>query len=454
MGRNKCCDFLSRTGLGLFLVWGCAAIVFLAVIAAEPFLGKAQNVVSIAALAILAVATLWYVAAFVVSLMKRQWMKASIMFFMGGVGAAMLAVGSGLAVAFNFWASAATWKHEDETPRQGGVPGENGETAFSVEYINAHPFLAEYDKTIVFKSGKRIGVWIDTGGAGPFAVYRLPTGEYYLVDGLEHDFIRSDYRVNVTNETVEMMCDETWVNIPEGALKVDSRANDSITAKTADGEKRADGGAPVGDFLKGRSYLGLLYPSGRFEPGEGDPFADIIEPKWKTVKLDGGEVPFSLECKRWEGAHYYRLLFASGARIALGSERCISEAGYSLYALKDGRYHLFNAGQKDVSWREEWRIDVAGETVEVMFKDHWGKYGDLWVKIPPGATSGSGGFSISGGENGKPLSVSIEVNTENGKVEGHDFVSVGDSLSNAKFIGTFQSPDDDPRSKGRKRERK
>ena len=326
--------------------------------------------------------------------------------------------------------------------------------AFSVEYKPAHPFLAEYDKCVVFPSGKRIGVWMDTGGAGPFAVYRLPTGEYYLVDGLEHDFIRNDYRVNVTNETVEIMCDEIWVKIPEGTLKVDGRANDSISVKTADGEKWADGGMPVGDSLKGRVYVGLLYPSGRFEPGEGDPFADIIEPKWKTVKLDGGEVSFSLECKRWKCSHYYRLVFASGARIALGSDGCISEVGYSLCVLKDGRYHLFNAGQKDLSWRKEWRIDAVGESVEVMYKDHWGKYGDLWVKIPSGATSANGGIGISGGENGKPLSISIKVDTEEGKVTGHDFEPVGETLSNEKFIGTFHLPDDDLRSKSRKRKRR
>ncbi len=89
----------------------------------------------------------------------------------------MLAVGFGLATAFNFWVGAATWKQEDEKPRMAGVPGEDGKTAFSVEYINAHPFLAEYDKTIVFKSGKRIGVGMDTGGAGAFAGYRLGSGE-------------------------------------------------------------------------------------------------------------------------------------------------------------------------------------------------------------------------------------------------------------------------------------
>lgn len=94
------------------------------------------------------------------------------------------------------------------------------------------------------------------------------------------------------------------------------------------------------------------------------------------------------------------------------------EVGYSLYVLKDGRYHLF-AGQKEVPWRRECRIDVAGETVEAMYKDHWGKYGDLWVKMPPDATSADGGgIGISGGENGKPLSITINADTEGEKVTG------------------------------------
>lgn len=129
------------------------------------------------------------------------------------------------------------------------------------------------------------------------------------------------------------------------------------------------------------------------------------------------------------------------------------EVGYSLYVLKDGRYHLF-AGQKEVPWRRECRIDVAGETVEAMYKDHWGKYGDLRVKMPLGATSADGGgIGISGGENGKPLSITINADTEGEKVTGHDFEPVGDSLSNAKFIGTFHAPSDDPQLIRRKRER-
>lgn len=461
MDMNRIREFLSRTGLGSFLVWVCAAVLFLVAVAVPPFLGKANVAVGVAAVAVgvaatvfLAATSIWYAVMLFVTLAKRQWKKSAIMFVSGCVGACLLAVGFGFAVMHNFRSAVENWEKGKEKPRLADVPGEDGKTAFSVEYVNAHPFLAEYDKTIVFKSGKRIGVWMDTGGAGPFAVYSLPTGEYYLVDGLEHDFIRNDYRVNVTNETVEMMCDETWVNIPDKTLKVDGRSSDSISIKTESGEQDVSGGTPVGDSLKSRSYIGLLHPSGRFESGEGDPFSDIIEPKWEIIKLDGGEVPFSLECKRWKGSHCYRLAFASGARIALGSENCIGEGGYSLYALEDGRYHLFTAGQEDILWRNEWRIDATEESVEVMFKDHWNKYGNLWVKIPRGATSANSGIGISGGEDGKPLSVSIDVNTEGGKVTGHDFTPVGETLANEKFLGTFHPPDDNPRSKSHKRERK
>ena len=113
MDKKKMRDFLSRTGLGLFLVWGCAAAVFLVIVSAAPFLGGVRNIVGPASLAILAVMTLWYVVDLIASLVRRRWKKAAIMFVMGGVGAAMLVVGLGLAVGFNVWVSAETWKQED-----------------------------------------------------------------------------------------------------------------------------------------------------------------------------------------------------------------------------------------------------------------------------------------------------------------------------------------------------
>jgi hypothetical protein len=450
---KKFVRFALKTAFGPFVIWCGTALLLFAAYAFSPVLGAFGITMAKMMFVMLLVAAVVNVAAIVISLVERQSGR--------GLAQLLLALAGLLLFFFGFlfsFVAQGVVAHATSSGcaevRSASVTNGTTKLEFAVEYKPAHPFLAEYDKCVVFPSGKRIGVRMDTGGAGAFAVYRLPTGEYYLVDGLEHDFIRNDYRVNTTNETVEIMCDGVWVNVPDKTLKVDGRSNDSISIKTKYGEKHVEGRTPVGDSLKGRVYVGLLYPSGKFEPGTGDPFADIIDPKWNPIKLDGGEVPFSLECRRWKGSHYYRLVFASGTRIALDSTICTGEGGYSLYAIEDGRYHLFEARQKDISWRKEWRIDAKTEAIEVMYKARWNNYGDFWVKIPKGATSANVSIGISGGENGKPLSISIDVNTENGKVTGHDFVPVGDSLSNSKFIGTFQPPDDDPRHKRRRRERK
>ena len=451
---KKFVRFALKTAFGPFVIWCGTALLLFAAYAFSPVLGAFGITMAKMMFVMLLVAAVVNVAAIVISLVEHQSGRGLAQLLLALAGLPIFFFGLLFSFVTEGVIAHATSSGYAEV-QSASVTNETAALEFAVEYRPAHPFLAEYDKCVVFPSGKRIGVWMDTGGAGAFAVYRLPTGEYYLVDGLEHDFIRNDYRVNTTNETVEMMCDETWVKIPDKTLKVDGSSSDSIFVKTEDGEKSVNGGTPVGDSLKGRVYVGLLYPKGDFEPGTGDPFADIIEPKWKPVKLDGGEVPFTLECKRWKGSHHYRLAFASGARIVLGSNSCTGEGGYSLYALEDGHYHLFEAQEKkNISRRKEWRIDAAGETVEVMFKDYFGRYADMWVKIPTGAIDAYGSIGVSGGENGKPPSVSIDVKTESGKVTSHDSIPVGDSLSNAKFIGTFLPPDDAPRSKSRKRGRK
>jgi len=448
---QKVVRFVYETAYGPFVAWCFSALLLFAVYAISPPLGRFGTAMVNMMVIVQVITAIVNITALFKSLVEHQHGRALGQFFLGLAGLFLFGYGLAFAFVVHGVVAHATSSGYAEV-RSANMTNETATLEFAVEYRPAHPFLAEYDKCVVFPSGKRIGVCMDTGGAGAFAVYRLPTGEYYLVDGLEHDFIRNDYRVNTTNETVEMMCDETWVKIPDDSLGVtsggvstyNSEKHVGITVKTEDGEKSVDDGTPLGDSLKGRVYVGLLYPRGKFEPGDGDPFADIIEPKWNPVKLDGGAVPFTLECKRLKGAHHYRLAFASGARLALDSTSCIGEGGYSLCALEDGRYHLFEAQKKDVLWRNEWRIDAAGEAVEVMFKDHWGKHGDLWVKIPNGATSANGSIGVSGGENGKPICVSIDVNTESGKVTGHDFIPVGDSLSGAKFIGTFLPPDNSP----------
>ncbi len=283
MNKKKIARFVFETAYGPFVAWCCTALLLFAAYAISPPLGTfGTAIVNMMFVVQLLAAIAWLIALFI-SFNEREWRRALGQFLLGIAGLFLFGFGLTFAFVAHGVVAHATSSGYAEV-RSASVTNETSSLEFAVEYRPAHPFLAEYDKTIVFKSSKRIGVWMDSGGAGPFAVYRLPTGEYYLVDGLDHDFIRNDYRVNVTNETVETMCDETWVKIPEGTIKVVSGGNDSISVETADGEERADGGTPVGDSLKSRSYIGLLYPSGRFEPGEGDPFADIIEQKWKKVK--------------------------------------------------------------------------------------------------------------------------------------------------------------------------
>lgn len=276
MCKTKTRIVFPNTALGLFFLWGCFAASFLAVLAMKPMLGTAGVILTALAEHGLVIATLIYGVLLIVSLVKKEWRKAIAMFGLGVLGAILLFIGTGFAMAINFAIRTAAWDATAEEPRLVELPNAAGAPLFSVEYKNVHPFLAEYDKTIVFSSGKRIGVWRDTGGAGAFAVYQLPSGDYYLVDGLDTDFIRNDYCINVTQETVEILCGQTWLPLPDNALWVTMKSNDFVVAETADGDVTVESGRPVGDSLKGRRYLGLISPQGSFVPGEGDPFAEII----------------------------------------------------------------------------------------------------------------------------------------------------------------------------------
>jgi hypothetical protein len=281
---RKIARFTLKTAFGPFVAWCCTSLLLFAAYALSPPLGKFGTVLVYMMFVVQVVAALVGVAAFIMSLAERQYGRAIWQFFLGLAGLFLVFWGLVFAFVARGVVAHATSSGYGEV-RNASVTNETSKLEFAVEYQPTHPFLAEYNKCIVFPSGKRISVCMDTGGAGAFAVYRLPTGEYYLVDGLEHDFIRNDYRVNATNETVEMMCDEVWVKIPDGSLEVtgggvstcNGEKHVGITVKTANGEESVDGGTPVGDSLKGRVYVGLLYPSGSFEPGEGDPFANIIQ---------------------------------------------------------------------------------------------------------------------------------------------------------------------------------
>ena len=293
---NWLIKFEFGTTLGPFAVWGVASVLFCGCIVLQAMEWMRPVIVC--------VRLLWFGAslgvfvAFVNALVEKRFGTAVLQFFLG------LLCLFGFAVCFVF-ANMAGWStaHRISTGPNGWAASEMTEQIpFSVEYKPAHPFLAEYDKRIVFRSGKRFGVWKDTGGGGPFAVYALGAGEYYLADGVDCDFMRNDYRVNVSNETVEINVDGVWLKIPDGTESIIGQGSDySLTVKTATGEEKtvmALDGKPLRRTLDGRKFLGFICPNGKFEASTDDPFAGEEgrrrmghEIDWKPCKL-GDEVPF------------------------------------------------------------------------------------------------------------------------------------------------------------------
>ncbi len=77
------------------------------------------------------------------------------------------------------------------------------EVPFSIGFKDAHPFLAEYHRSIAFKSGKRLDIDMDTGGGRDFAVYEIGDGRYCIVDCFDYADLRGTYIINPESETVE-----------------------------------------------------------------------------------------------------------------------------------------------------------------------------------------------------------------------------------------------------------
>ena len=296
---------------------------------------------------------------------------------------------------------------------------------FSVAFKPAHPFLAEYDRWIDFPSGKRIGIWMDTGGAGPFAVYRLASGAYYLIDGLKFEYIRSEYRVDPAAETVEIMNGTRWIAIPDGASAVVGHSSDSIIVKTKHGETTVGGGVPVGDSLAGRTYLGLAKPDGRFEPGTGDPYAAQVDPPWTVVALPGS-VPFRLEFfdHRQKGA---RVVFPDGKTRILSP--LFRTEVFELHALDGGAFLLVDPSE--VEWNfAKYRVDPGNETLEVL-------HADAWFEIPEEAT-GISGFSKTRGTPGTPRRAVMTIETADGKKDVERSTPAGNPPERTTFLGTIR----------------
>ena len=144
---------------------------------------------------------------------------------------------------------------------------------FAVEYKRAKTFCAEYDKRLLFKSGKRIGLLIDTCGYGPFMVYRLKDGNYCLVDGYGLVDNQRRLRVNVENETVELEFGGRWYAIPEkGYVRGWGGSDDYFSFDMySGGDLNGEGwcvsvkGTPVDSSLDGMELIGELNTRGKFK---------------------------------------------------------------------------------------------------------------------------------------------------------------------------------------------
>ncbi|MBR3922637.1 MAG: hypothetical protein IKJ45_05955 [Kiritimatiellae bacterium] len=151
-----------------------------------------------------------------------------------------------------------------------------GELPFAVEYKRAKTLCAEYNKRLLFKSGKRIGLPLDTCGYGPFRVYLLKDGNYCLVDGYGIASNPRYMRVNTKNETVELMYGAGWFSIPEkgyvrgwggvsndlAGFSFDMYSGGSLNDE--EGWSVKVKGTPVGDSLNGMRLIGEIDTSGRF----------------------------------------------------------------------------------------------------------------------------------------------------------------------------------------------
>lgn len=196
------------------------------------------------------------------------WMTHVVVYYvMAVVACGLLAGVVGTAVK---WSPLAT---EGDWPWRGGEITD--ELPFAVEYKRAKTFCAEYDKRLRFKSGKRIGLLIDTCGYGSFRVYKMKDGLYCLEDGYGIADNRRFLRVNVEKEMVELKHGIGWFPIPEkgyvrgwGGVSNDLKrfSFDMYSGGDLNGEgwRATVEGTHVGKSLDGMRLIGEIDTCGRF----------------------------------------------------------------------------------------------------------------------------------------------------------------------------------------------
>ena len=420
---KKIASFVFETANGPFATWCCVALTLFAVFAMSPMLGVVGTVIIGVLLIVQVLAAIAYLIAFFISINEAKWMRALWQFLSGIAGIAFFVFGAAFAHVAKGVVNYAIWgTYEDG--RRVSIASETSDLEFAVEYSLAHLFFAEYNKAIVFESGKRICLKTDTGGAGPFAVYNIGTNKYYLVEGLEHRFMRSDYIVDVADESVCVMVDEDlWANIPVEAQSINGGYSYGLTITTSTGDTEVKDLKKITGVLSNRRYLGLVCPNGEFEKalqgveGAYDPYKEIVDPKWTEVQTFN-LLPFKVECRNSHSMEG-RIVLKSGKKFRLPYPSGWREMNFNVYELGEGMFYIVD---DDGEFTEEFILNIKDEIFELRVDDYL-------VKVPENARRITGWGKSMG-------KYHLHVLNEDGvEVENDGGRPLGDILEKRRFLG-------------------
>lgn len=424
--------FCLDTFYGPLLLWALSAGAALASLALCTFT-LARILLLAVALPLLLLCTILGIVAFVRSLLAKAWLRATLQLVLGlglAVGAvvgAFLALLAGSILGFALQPPESGW-----TPAGAGLG-----IPFTVEYKPCHPFLAEYNRRVVFPSGKRIGIGVDPGGYPRMSVYAIDdAGTYCLSDG---QFSQA-FRIGMEAETVDWGNGFAWFRLPDDFRDISFSSGDYVVGSLADGrEIKLTDSVPYGTTLDSRRLLGAVGPGGGSEPPDRAPDF-LAAPVWQRADCPD-TLPFAIEYSssptRPSQISAWRVRFPTGetSPLFLDTLPVFSDPSYALYQLHTGDYCL-----KDESGEEfckDFRIRPADRAVDI-YASGGGLLPDLpadaycdppaWVLIPPDLRT------LEMWSTG-----SLRGRNENGIVVSPVTYPVGDTLDSPRLLGTLSA---------------
>ncbi len=313
-------------------------------------------------------------AAFVRSLWKRAWGRATAQLVLGLAGA----VGFVCAWAVATFSATYIWFELGWRPPWVGADEKNGVVPFEVEYQRAPAFSSEYFRRVAFASGKRVGIAMDPCGHAQLAVYALEDGTHALMDSA--GFL---CRVDAAAETVDAEGGWRWYRLPEGTAELRSWGTGGVWVVLENGEEQSSKeGVPIGESLDGRRLLGQFVPYGAFEAEAEDWLAEQLKPApWMPVPKWPEGLPFAVERNKGNirSLGGWRVAFPSGKAVALGS---MWDTPYTVQEMADGNYALKSEREtKHPFTPTVYRVRLGDECVDFRVEDDWVEIPEDILKI-------------------------------------------------------------------------